>query len=141
MELTVKWENGMAFSSETPSGHTVRMDANETVGGHNTGARPTEMLLNGVAGCTGMDMISILRKMRIEPDAFHMDVTSERAEAHPKRFTKIHIEYALEGDLPEEKVVRAIQLSKDNYCTVSNSLNAEITASYSINGHKSNRII
>ncbi|MUV36378.1 hypothetical protein JNUCC1_00180 [Lentibacillus sp. JNUCC-1] len=137
MELRVKWEQGMAFSSETPSGHRLRMDANEAVGGQNTGARPTEFLLNAVAGCTGIDTLSILKKMRIEPEAFHMDLTSERAEEHPKRFTKIHIEYVLTGNLPEDKVARAIQLSMDKYCTVSHSLNAEMSASYSINGYKS----
>ncbi|MFC0300856.1 OsmC family protein [Virgibacillus soli] len=141
MELTVKWNKKMAFSSMTPSGHDIKMDASEKVGGENTGARPTELLLNAVAGCTGIDIISILTKMRLNPTSFEMKVAGERAEAHPKRFTKIHIHYALEGDVPEEKVVRAITLSKDKYCTVAHSLNAEITASYSINGAEGKEIV
>ncbi|MED4207150.1 OsmC family protein [Neobacillus mesonae] len=134
METTIKWTGKMAFSSVTPSGHEIKMDAAPEVGGENTGARPTELLLNAVAGCTGIDIIMILRKMRLDPTSFHMDVKGDRAEVEPKRFTKINIHYALEGELPEDKVVRAIQLSKDKYCSVSHSLNAEITVSYSING-------
>ncbi|WP_423808637.1 OsmC family protein [Pontibacillus yanchengensis] len=134
MNTTVNWTGNMGFSSETASGHNMMMDAGPDAGGENAGARPTEYLMNAVAGCTGIDIISILKKMRLEPTSFHMDVEGDRAEDHPKRFTTIHIHYALEGDLPEDKVIRAIQLSKDKYCSVSNSLNAEITASYSING-------
>ncbi len=123
----------MAFASTTPSGHELKMDASEEVGGENSGPRPTEMLLNAVAGCTGIDIISILHKMRLEPTSFLMDVKGERAENHPKKFTKIHIHYALEGELPEDKVVRAIELSKNKYCSVSHSLDSTITVSYSIN--------
>ncbi|GAA0342753.1 OsmC family protein [Bacillus carboniphilus] len=134
MEFTINWKGKMAFGSETPSGHTILMDASEEVGGENQGARPTELLLNAVAGCTGIDIISILHKMRLEPTAFQMDVKGVRADDHPKKFTDIHIHYALDGDLPEEKVVRAIELSKDKYCSVSHSLSSNITVSYSING-------
>ncbi|MEH7299025.1 OsmC family protein [Neobacillus drentensis] len=141
MELTIKWNEKMAFSGTTPSGHEIKMDAAPEVGGENTGARPTELLLNAVAGCTGIDIISILHKMRLEPSSFQMDVKGERADDHPKKFTTINIHYALEGDLPEEKVVRAIQLSKEKYCSVSHSLSAEISASYSINGVKGEQSI
>jgi putative redox protein len=136
MELTIKWKEKMAFSGVTPSGHEINMDAAENVGGQNSGARPTELLLHAVAGCTGIDIISILHKMRLEPSSFQMDVKGERADDHPKRFTDIHIHYALEGELPEEKVARAIQLSKEKYCSVSHSLNANMTVSFSINGQK-----
>lgn len=124
----------MAFSSMTPSGHSLKMDAAEQVGGKNSGPRPTELVLNAVAGCTGIDIISILKKMRLDPTSFSMEVEGNRADEHPKRFTEIHIHYSLEGELPEDKVIRAIQLSKDKYCSVSHSLNATLTASYSING-------
>ena len=136
MESIIKWTGKMSFLAETPSGHQIQMDASEDVGGQNSGARPTELILSAVAGCTGIDIISILQKMRLEPTSFHMDIKGDRAENHPKRFTHIHIHYALEGDLPEEKVVRAIELSNDKYCSVSHSLNAEMTTSYSINGIK-----
>ncbi|WP_226035289.1 OsmC family protein [Aquibacillus saliphilus] len=141
MDLTIKWNEKMAFSSVTPSGHEINMDASEEVGGENSGSRPTELLLNAVAGCTGIDIISILKKMRLEPTAFQMDVKGARAQEHPKKFTTINIHYAIDGDLPEDKVVRAIQLSKDKYCSVSHSLSAEITATYSLNGVKGEKRI
>lgn len=133
MELKVTWDGDMAFTAVNPSGHQIKMDSSEPFGGKNTGARPMELLLNALAGCTGIDIISILNKMRLNPLSFHMDIAGSRADEHPKRFTKIHIHYALEGDLPEEKVIRAIQLSKDKYCSVAHSLNAELAISYSIN--------
>lgn len=136
MKTTINWTGEMAFSSTTPSGHELKMDADEKVGGQNSGPRPTELVLNAVAGCTGIDIMSILKKMRLEPTSFSMEVEGSRADDHPKRFTEIHIHYALEGELPEDKVVRAIQLSKDKYCSVSHSLNADIKASYSINGEQ-----
>jgi putative redox protein len=141
MELTINWKEKMAFSGVTPTGHEFIMDAAPEVGGENSGPRPTELLLQAVAGCTGIDIISILHKMRLEPSAFHMEVKGDRADDHPKRFTTIHIHYSLEGDLPEDKVVRAIQLSKEKYCSVSHSLNSEITASYSINGMNGEKAI
>lgn len=131
----------MSFTGLAPSGHEIKMDASEEVGGENTGARPTELLLSAVAGCTGIDIISILTKMRLNPTSFEMDVTGDRADDHPKKFTKVNIHYALEGELPEDKVVRAIELSKDKYCSVSHSLSAEITVSYSINGVQGNTTI
>ena len=140
MESTIKWTGNMAFSGVTPSGHEIIMDAAAEVGGQNTGARPTELLLHAVAGCTGIDIISILKKMRLNPSSFHMEVKGNRADEHPKRFTDIHIHYAFEGDLPEDKVIRAIQLSKDKYCSVSHSLNATITVSYSINDMESKEL-
>lgn len=133
MLTKINWVGDMAFSSITPSGHQVKIDAAPEVGGKNTGARPTELLLNAVAGCTGIDIISILHKMRLNPTSFYMEVEGSRAEDHPKRFTTINIHYVLEGELPEDKVVRAVQLSKDKYCSVAHSLSSTITASYTIN--------
>ncbi|MFJ5714165.1 OsmC family protein [Neobacillus sp. NPDC093127] len=141
MDFTINWKGKMAFSGVTPSGHEFNMDAAPEVGGENTGARPTELLLQAVAGCTGMDIMSILHKMRLSPSAFQMDVKGERAEDHPKRFTTINIHYAFDGELPEDKIIRAIQLSKDKYCSVSHSLNSEITVSYSLNGVKGEKDI
>lgn len=136
MKTTIEWAGKMAFTGMTPSGHQVIMDAPEGGGGENKGPRPTELLLNAVAGCTGIDIISILTKMRHNPTSFKMEVEAERADKHPKKVTKLHIHYALEGDLPEDKVVRAIKLSKNTYCSVSHSLSAEISVSYSINGNR-----
>ncbi|MED1201908.1 OsmC family protein [Heyndrickxia acidicola] len=136
MKLSVEWKGKMAFEGSTPSGHFLKMDASQEDGGQNSGARPTEMLLNALAGCTGIDIISILDKMRLNVSSFSMEVEGERASEHPKRFTDIHIHYVLEGELPEEKVHRAITLSKEKYCSVAHSLSAALTMSYEINGKK-----
>jgi putative redox protein len=141
MKFTINWNGNMAFTGVTPSGHEIKMDAAQEIGGQNTGARPMELLLNALAGCTGIDIILILKKMRLEPSSFQMEIEGERAETEPKRFTAIHVHYALEGKLPEDKVVRAIQLSKDKYCSVAHTLNAKITSSYSINGTKGKKTL
>ncbi|AXN41400.1 OsmC family protein [Peribacillus butanolivorans] len=139
MKTIIKWTGEMAFSGSTPSGHVIKMDSAKEVGGQNSGARPTELLLHSLAGCTGIDIVMILKKMRFEPITFQIEIEGSRAENHPKRFTDYHIHYLLEGELPEDKVVRAIKLSKDTYCSVYHSLNANIEVSYSINGVKGNQ--
>ena len=134
MQATVTWNHKMGFSGETESGHHLAVDAAPENGGDNQAPRPTELLLHAVAGCTGIDIVSILEQMRLTLTSFEMDIEGERADDHPRRFTTISIHYRLEGDLPEDKVRRAIALSKDKYCSVSQSLNAEIEVYYSING-------
>ncbi|WP_409305829.1 OsmC family protein [Peribacillus sp. SCS-155] len=141
METKITWNGDFAFSSETPSGHLLKMDAAEEIGGQNSGARPTELLLNAVAGCTAIDIVMILGKMRLQPMAFEIEVQGKRAEEHPKRFTDITIHYIMEGDLPEDKVVRAIRLSKDTYCSVSKSLNSNLIYTYSINGVAGEQVV
>ena len=136
MKTTTTWTGKMGFLGKNPSGHEVKMDGPATIGGEDSGSRPTELLLQAVAGCTAIDIISILRKMRIEPERFETEVEGTRAEEHPKKFTHIHIHYILDGDIPEKKLARAIKLSKDEYCSVSHTLNADITASYTLNGEK-----
>lgn len=141
MKSTITWQGDMAFTGTTPSGHELRMDAAPEIGGQNSGARPTELLLYSLAGCTGIDIVMILKKMRLELTGFTMEIEGIRADTEPKKFTDFHIHYLVEGDLPEEKVVRAIQLSKDKYCSVSHSLSANIVASYSINGTKADQTL
>jgi putative redox protein len=126
MKTMITWTGELAFSGTTPSGHEIKMDAAEEAGGKNSGARPTELLLHSLAGCTGIDIVMILKKMRLETKAFQIEIEGVRSENHPKRFTDFHIHYLLEGDLPEDKVVRAIQLSKNTYCSVYHSLNATL---------------
>ena len=134
MNMEVAWKHGMAFETRTPSGHSVTLDASEEVGGLDTGPRPTEMLLHATASCTGIDIVSILHKMRLSIESFSMKIDGVREAEHPKRFTTIHILYVLEGDMPEERVRRAIELSVKRYCSVSHSLNATFTYSYQLNG-------
>ena len=133
MKINVDWQGDLEFKNHLPSGHDLTVDAAEKSGGHNKGPRPMELLLSGLAGCTGIDVVLILNKMKTELEDFNMEVEAERAEETPKRFTKIHITYKFKGKkLDDRKVERAINLSEEKYCSASNSLNAEITSSYEI---------
>ncbi len=128
MKAKVEWKTGMQFAASTGSGHQILMDSSAEVGGSNSGPRPTELLLAGLGGCTGMDMASILRKMQQPFKSVDMEIEGTRAEDHPKRFTAIHLHYTVKGSgLNEERVARAAQLSVEKYCSVSHSLNADIT--------------
>ncbi len=117
MTATVKLETGMRFDAEAGSGHHVTLDAAEHGGGQNAGFRPMEMLLVGLGGCTGMDVISILRKKRQQVTGYEVHVSGIRAEDHPMVFVEITVEHIVTGHgVQPEAVERAIQLSKERYC-------------------------
>ena len=117
MTAQVKLETGMRFDAESGSGHHVTLDASEKDGGQDTGFRPMELLLVGLGGCTGMDVISILRKKRQQVTGYEVHVTGIRAEDHPMVFVEITVEYVITGHhVQPEAVERAIQLSKQRYC-------------------------
>lgn len=141
MNTSIKWNGKLAFSGITPSGHELKMDTAESLGGENSAPTPVELLLNAVAGCTAIDIVLILEKMRLTLTSFEIEVSGDRAEEHPKRFTDIHLHYILGGELDVEKVRKAIKLSKDKYCSVAHSLNANISASFTINGTKSDETL
>ncbi len=128
-------ETGMRFDAVGGSGHHVTLDADEHGGGHNAGFRPMELLLVGLAGCTGMDVISILRKKRQQVTRYEVHVQGVRAEDHPMVFVEITVEHVLTGHhLQPEAVVRAIELSKDRYCGAGAMLGkaAHLTHTYRI---------
>lgn len=117
MEIKIQWNGGMAFEGFGDSGFVQKMDAEEAVGGANSGARPIEFLGIGLAGCTGMDVISILRKKQQPVQAFEVQVHAERANEHPKVFTSAVIEYRVTGpSVDEAALLRAIELSAEKYC-------------------------
>ncbi len=117
MTALVKLETGMQFDAESGSGHHVTLDAAEHGGGHNAGFRPMELLLMGLGGCTGMDVISILRKKREPVTGYEVHVSGIRAEEHPMVFVEITVEHVVTGrHIQPEAVARAIQLSKERYC-------------------------
>jgi putative redox protein len=119
--VLTKWAGNMAFESEI-DGHKIIVDADPAVGGGNRGPRPKLLMLSALAGCTGMDVISILRKMRVEPDDFRVIVEGDLTEEHPKHFYKMHVIYEFTGkNLPPEKLKRAVELSSETYCGVSAS--------------------
>lgn len=135
MNTTIKWLGKMAFIGKSDSNHLVAMDAAPEVGGENSAIRPLELLLQGLGGCTGMDVISILKKKRILLTDFEIEIQAERAEEHPKVFTKIHLKYIFYGrDIKSKDVEHAIELSETKYCSASAMLRhtAEITTSYEI---------
>ena len=116
----VKLVQGMAFDAISASGHTVRIDAAPEVGGNEEGPRPLELVLLGLGGCTGMDVISILRKMRQEVSGYEVNLHAERAEEHPKVFTRIVVEHVVTGrNLDEAAVKKAVELSEHKYCSAS----------------------
>ncbi|HCJ86903.1 MAG TPA: peroxiredoxin, partial [Gammaproteobacteria bacterium] len=120
MNTTVRWIDGMMMVGESASGHAVVMDGPENLGGKNLGIRPMEMLLLGMGGCTTIDVMSMLKKMREEVRDCRAEISAERADDHPKVFTKIHIHFVVEGvNLDEKKVGKAIGLSADKYCSAS----------------------
>ncbi|MDZ7294327.1 MAG: OsmC family protein [candidate division KSB1 bacterium] len=120
MKAIVRQVQGLTFVGKADSNHWVAMDADPKVGGSNAGSRPMELLLVALAGCTGMDVASILDKMRVKYDDFYMEVEADRAKEHPKTFTAIRLKYVLVGDnIPPEAVNRAVQLSQSTYCSVS----------------------
>lgn len=118
MQSEVILQSQMYFLGEL-EGHEIPIDAEVAVGGQDRGPKPKGLLLTALAGCTGMDVISILRKMRLEPTSLKVLATGDVAADHPKVFTRIHLSYRLEGDLPRDKVEKAINLSQDRYCPVS----------------------
>jgi len=131
MKARVTWVEGRTFLGESGSGHAVVMDGAPEHGGRNLGVRPMEMLLLGLAGCTGFDVVMILEKGREPVTDCRVEVEADRAEADPKVFTHIRLRYIVSGrGLDRTKVERAVALSKEKYCSASIMLAkaAEITA-------------
>jgi putative redox protein len=135
MNMQIVWKGKRKFDAVGDSGHRVTMDAKPDAGGEDQGPRPMEMLLMGLGGCTGIDIVMILEKMRYNIDEFDIQIQAERAETYPQRFTKIHLHYRLKGEaIPPEKVERAIRLSAETYCSAAASLNASLSHSFELNG-------
>jgi putative redox protein len=133
--MTATWAGGMRFVYKSASGHGLVTDAAVASGGGGTAASPMELIILGLIGCTGVDVASILERMREPLLGLEVSATHERSETHPKIYTKIHLTYSLRGsDLDEKKVRRAIDLSENKYCSVSAMLGhtVEITHEYAI---------
>lgn len=117
--LSIDWIEGMAFESEV-NGHKIVIDAVEAVGGKDRGPRPKPLMLLSLAGCTGMDVVSILKKMRVDLDDFSVEVVANQTEEHPKHYNEMKVIYKFWGkDLPMEKLKKAVNLSEERYCGVS----------------------
>lgn len=129
MQARLNWDGQMGFLATGDSGHSLKIDVNTDKGGQDSGPRPMELILHGLGGCSGIDVVAILKKMQQEIKTLTIEIIGERAEDHPKKFTKIHLVYRVSGtDIDPEKVKRAIELSLSKYCSVAGSLNAAITS-------------
>jgi|SRR5215207_248322 len=119
MKANVNWNGGMVFIGAAGSGFTVQMDADQAMGGNNSGVRPMEMIAIGLAGCAAMDVISILQKKRQRVSSFEVNLNAPRSPEYPKVFTSAVITYIVTGrDLDESALLRAMELSATKYCPV-----------------------
>lgn len=123
-KVEVKWQDEMAFeASMHENTQKIMIDATPAVGGRNLGPRPKTLMLVSLGGCTAMDVISILKKMRVIPEYFNVEVEGELTEEHPKYYHTITINYIFRGkDLPMDKLEKAVNLSQERYCGVSEML-------------------
>ncbi|MFW6369742.1 MAG: OsmC family protein [Bacteroidota bacterium] len=119
--VTVSWTGGMSFEADV-NGHKITIDAAPDAGGQDKGPKPKPLMMVALAGCTGMDVVSILKKMRVEYESLDINVEGELTEEHPKKFVKMKVIYSFKGtDLPLDKIKKAIKLSEETYCGVSAS--------------------
>jgi putative redox protein len=118
MDAKVTWKQRLSFDGTATSGFTLPLGSRPEVGGDNDGFRPMELLLIGLAGCTAMDVISIMMKKKLEVLSFDVSVHADRREDHPQVFTQATIEYRIRGrNIDQASVERAIELSETKYCS------------------------
>jgi len=117
--VTTEWQQDMVFKSDNPSGDEIFIDASEEFGGTNSGLRPKAMMLSSLAGCSGLDVIALLKKMKVDIDNLKIVTKGELTEEHPKYYHKVKIDYHFFGnELKEKKIKKAVDLSIERYCGV-----------------------
>jgi len=117
--LDLAWKSNLAFDCEM-DGHHLVIDASKEGGGDDLGPRPKKLMLTALAGCTGIDVIMILKKMKVEPEAFNVIIEGDLTEEHPMRYHQMKVIYQFKGkDLPIDKLEKAVELSSEKYCGVS----------------------
>lgn len=120
MTTTTKWVEAMAFDVIADTGHVARIDTSIEGGGLSSGMNPKKMLLGSLCGCSGMDVIEILKKMKVEFSIFEMIAEAEQTETHPKVFLSIEMTYRIDANPADlDKVARAVSLSQEKYCGIS----------------------
>ncbi|GAA4935961.1 OsmC family protein [Algibacter agarivorans] len=119
VQVTTKWLGDMRFESTNPSGHNLFIDAGEENGGKGEGYRPKALMLSGLAGCAGLDVASLIKKMKLKVDDFNIDIEANLTDEHPKHYDKIAMHFHFHGeDLNEKKLQKAVDLSVEKYCGV-----------------------
>ena len=139
MKTVVKWKGMRLFQGVAESGHSILMDGPVKFGGQDAGARPMELLLVGLGGCTAYDVVTILEKKRLDISGLEVEIEADRADKHPKVYTEIRIHFTITGkDIPEKAVQQAIELSESKFCSASAMLKktAEIVITYVIQNSK-----
>lgn len=117
--VTTVWKKNLLFESDNPSGHKVLLDTSVENGGSGTGLTPKAMMLSSLGACTGLDVVSVLNKMKVTLEDFKIIVTGDLTETHPKYYQKVNVAYYFYGkDLDEDKIKKAVNLSVDKYCGV-----------------------
>ena len=117
--ITTRWKGGMAFESNNPSGKTFEIDASPDEGGKGGGVRPKALMLSSLAGCSGLDVAFIIRKMKLEVSDFHIDINARLSDEQPQTYEHVEMQFHFYGDqLNESKLKRAVDLSVDKYCGV-----------------------
>jgi putative redox protein len=133
LDIHVEWQGGLKFSGESLFGLPISTDASLQAGGNEDGYKPTELLFFALAGCTGMDVVLISKKMRQEIKGLKIKVTADQREEQPKAFTKAHIEYIVTGaGLDQSKLEQAIKLSEEKYCSVGATLSGLVRITHTL---------
>jgi putative redox protein len=139
MKVTTTWEGKRRFTSVGDSGYPVSMDATPAYGGDGKGATPMELILAGLAGCIGIDVTMILDKFLGSVGRMEIEVDGDRKQEMPTGFTEIELTFKVEGDIPDYRIWKAIEMGSKKYCAVSDSLKAEIRYKLILNGVEVNR--
>ncbi len=131
-KLSTHWKGNMAFEADV-NGHKLVMDANEEAGGRNQGLRPKPLMMAALAGCTGIDVISMLKKMRVEVDDFAIHIEANLTDDIPKHYDAMRVIYEFAGkDLPKDKLQKAVDMSREKYCGVSYTYKQVMDMQYEI---------
>lgn len=137
MEAKVTWKEDLTFIGTADSGFNVQIDTKKAAGGNDSGLTPMELLAIGVAGCTAMDVISILTKKRQDVTQFEVQVHAQRADEYPKKFTAMNIEYVVTGkEVDPEALARAVELSEEKYCSAIASLRGNVEFTHTLTIHE-----
>jgi putative redox protein len=133
VKTTVDWQGGLKFTGKSKFGYDITLDGSKKAGGDENGYQPLELMIYALAGCTGMDVVSIAKKMKQDVNRLTINVESDQKEDHPRFVTKAHIEYVFTGkSLKKEMLERAIQLSEEKYCVVGTTLSGITKITHSL---------
>jgi putative redox protein len=131
LEATINWNNNMSFTAHS-GGHQLKIDTTSEHGGDNTGPTPKQLILHAMMGCTAMDVVSMLQKMRQEIKNFNMSIKAEKNQHYPIHFKSAHLIYSLEGSIAPEKAIKSVESSLSKYCGVNYMLSKVVKVTYEI---------